>query len=298
MALRRLAAVLLVALAALAAAVPGPARAAPPELASPSPSHVDPALLAIDEAAFLGTPIDGDLPLVGEDGQRFRLSEMFGKPIVLLFSYYSCDGACPVVNQRLAEAVAGAQRFRPGQDYRVLTLSFDRKDSPASVRKFVQTLGPGVAPQAWRFALFADEGDIQRVAEKVGYKYFWSVRDRLFVHPNVAIVLSPQGRVVRYLSSWTMSPRDLELALIESDWNRVTTAGRLIDIAQGICFSYSFKEGRYRLNAPLFIAAGSLTLGFAAIVAGFAVFRRKARRSGGSAAQPGNTARTQEARHA
>jgi protein SCO1/2 len=261
-------------LAALAAALP--ARA---EYGRTPDSHIDPAALAIDESKFIGTPLEGDLALVAEDGRPFRLGELYGKPVLLLFSYYSCDGACPTVNRKLAESIAGARRFRAGEDYHVLTLSFDRKDTPAGAHKFVQVLGADAqATRAWRFALFANGADIKRVAESVGYKFFWSLRDRVFVHPNVLIVLSPEGRVARYLPSWTIAPRDIELALIEADWNRITASTRLLDIAAGICFSYNFKEGRYVLNAPLFIAAGSLSLGFASVIAGFAVFRRSRRK--------------------
>ena len=242
-------------------------------------SHLDASVLAIDEAKFLGAPLGGDLALVDENGREFRLAELFGKPVLLLYSYYSCDGACPTVNRRLAEAIRETQRFRAGQDFHVLTVSFDRKDNVAGIRQFVQTLGLSEeARRSWRFALFADGGDIRRIAEQVGYRWFWSLRDRVFMHPNVLIVLSPEGRVARYLPAWTIGPRDIELALIESDWTRVTGSSRLIDIAAGICFSYSHQEGRYVLNAPLFIAAGSLTLGFASVIAGFSVFRRKKRK--------------------
>lgn len=274
MAVRRHAALLLV--AALAAL---PAHG---EYGRTPDSHVDPAVLAIDEARFLGTPIDGELELVGEDGRRFRLRELFGKPLLLLFGYYGCDGACPTANHRLAEAIAGVKRARAGEDYNVLTLSFDPKDTPRSARKFAQLLGPSAA-RDWRFAVFANGADIRRVTEQVGYRYFWSARDRVFLHPNALIVLSPEGRVARYLSSWTIGPRDVELALVESDWNRVSAGTRLLDIAAGLCFSYSYQEGRYVLNAPLFIAAGSLTLGFASVIGGFAVFRRSRRKEARSA---------------
>ncbi len=238
-------------------------------------SHFDGQALAIEEAKFIGTPLGADLALEDESGARFRLGDLFGKPTLLLFSYYGCDGACPAVNRGLAQAIAGVKRFRAGEDFRVLTLSFDAKDKPAAVRHFLSTLG--LEPRAqngWRFALFAERSDIRRVAESVGYRYFWSVRDRVFVHPAVLIVLSPEGRVARYLPAASIGPRDIELALIESDWNRVKGSSNLIDLAVGACFSYSYKEGRYVLNAPLFIAAGSLSLGVGALVLSFSFFRR------------------------
>lgn len=247
-------------------------------------SHIDVNALAIDEPKFLGTPLEESLAFIGEGGERFRLKDLLGKPVLLLFSYYSCDGACPTVNRRLAEAIVNMKRFRPADDFHVLTVSFDRKDTLAGIRQFVQTLGlEQRGYRGWRFAVFADGTDIKRIAEQVGYRYFWSVRDRVFVHPAVLIVLSPEGRVARYLPAASIGPRDVELALIESDWNRVTASTRLLDIAAGICFSYNFKEGRYVLNAPLFIAAGSLTLGVVLLILSFTVFGRFRKKEGNGA---------------
>jgi protein SCO1/2 len=236
-------------------------------------SHFDAGLLSIDETRFLGAPLGGDLALLDEAGKRFTLGELFGKPTLLLFSYYSCDGACPAVNRQLAQTIGGVKRLRAGEDFRVLTLSFDPRDRPADLRKFVAA--GGIEPGAgWRFALFAEAGDVKRIAESVGYRYFWSVRDRLFVHPAVLIVLSPEGRVARYLPAASIGPRDVELAIIESAGASATGIARIVDLAANACFSYSYKEGRYVLNAPLFVAAGSLTVGVGALILSFSVFRR------------------------
>jgi protein SCO1/2 len=247
---------------------------------APSPSHIDPALLAIDEAKYLGAPLPGDVELIAEDGRRLALGELFGKPLLLVLSYYGCDGSCPVMNRALAEAIARVQRFRPERDYRVLTLSFDAKDDLSALRQFASSLPiPPEARYGWYFTLAASRSAIERVTEAAGYRFFWSVRDRIFVHPAAIVVLSPAGRIARYLPAASIEARDVELALIEADWERVTQSARVLDLLAGACFSYSYKDGRYVLNIPLFVAAGSVTLGAALVILSFSWFGRLRRRS-------------------
>ncbi len=235
-------------------------------------------MLIIDQEKYLGVPLDGEVALVGQDGKGFRLKEWLGKPLILVLSYFTCDGACPTINRAMARTVLAAERFRPGKDYRVLTLSFDPNDTPQSMHHFVHKVGlPEEARRGWRFALFKHKENIARFTGRLGYRYFWSARDKVFMHPNVYLFVSPQGRVVRYLYGAKISPRDIELAVIESDWNRLTSSSRAIDILSGVCFSYNFKEGRYTLNYPLFVAAASLILGVAAVVFSFIVYRHRKR---------------------
>lgn len=235
--------------------------------------------LAIDEQRFLGTPLDADLALVDHRGRHFKLGELMGRPTLLVFSYYTCDGTCPVINRQLAEAIAGVKRFRAGTDFNVITVSFDKKDGVRDIEHFLKQIGVDDPDQkGWRIAVFSDGEDIKRIAEKVGYKWFWSLRDRVFVHPSVMMVLSPELRLVRYLPAYSIGPSDVELGLIESDWGKITGSAKLLDIARGVCFSYSYKDGRYVVNAPLFIAAGSVSIGALSIIAAFGVYRRKKRK--------------------
>lgn len=283
MAVRRVAGVFLVSaprgivvLAALFGALVAPVRA---DHGRAPASHLDPAVLAIDEAKHLGAPLPPDVPLIGEDGQRFALGALFGKPLLLLLSYYGCDGSCPVMNRLLAETIGGVKRFRAGEHFRVLTLSFDAKDDLHALQQFARALA--IAPETrsgWHFALAANRDAIERVASAAGYRYSWSVPDRVFVHPAVLIVLSSEGRIARYLPATSIGPRDIELALIEADWNRAARSGRVLDLLAGACFSYSYKDGRYVLNVPLFAAAGSVTLGAVLLILSFSVFGGLARK--------------------
>ncbi len=266
------------ALAVLLAAVALPTFALPGAPGGgPQRSTLDPAVLRIDETRHLGTRIDPDLRLIDAEGRRFRLGDLYGKPLVLVLSYYGCDGACPALNGNLRQTIEAVRRYRIGSDYRVLTVSFDRHDTPARARAFVKRLGgmPPALSAGWRHAVLADPADIPRLTEAVGYRYFWSVQDRMFVHPNAYVFLSPEGRIVRYLYGLKIGPRDFELALVDAAWDRIASSGRVLDLLVGVCFSYSYADGRYVLNYPLFAGIGALALGIGLVVFSLTVFRRR-----------------------
>lgn len=244
------------------------------------PTAIDPASLAIDEAKHLGQALDRNMLLRDEQGRNLRLGELIGKPLILIFSYYRCDGSCPTQNRRMAETLLTASRFRPGADYRVLTVSFDSKDDATHLQHFAQMLNlPEEAHAGWRLTVAQRPEELKRLLDTVGFKFFWSVRDQVFLHPNVFMVINPDGRVARYLYGVSISPRDIELAVIEANGGRIASASQAIDFLTGICFSYSFSDGRYVLSYPLFIAIGSMTLGASLVAFSFLVYRnRKPRR--------------------
>ncbi len=239
-------------------------------------SAIDPALLQIDELGHLGTPLAGALRLADQNGHRFTLGELRGQPAILILSYYGCDGACSTFNRSLALALEGVSRFRIGSDYRVLTVSFDRADTPARAREFIAKAGiPAALQPGWRYAVLENERDISRLTGALGFNFFWSRADQVFLHPNVMIFLTPDGRIARYLYGNHAGPREIELALIEADWNRIANSTNLFDMLSGACYSYSYADGRYRFNPSLLAGLGSLLLGVSAIALGAFIHRRK-----------------------
>jgi len=240
-------------------------------------STIDPKVVAIDERSHLGVRVDGRYRLRDARGKTLTLESFRGKPLILLFSYYTCDGVCGTINRHLQSLIDGVQRYQAGKDFAVLTVSFDRNDDAAAIAAFQQR-NRLVDKPGWTLAILEDPADIVPLTSSVGVRFFWSYRDRVFVHPNAFIFVSPEGRVVRYLYGTLVTAKDVELALIDANWEKIAESGKLIDILAGVCFSYNFKEGRYTINVPLFVGMGSLLLGIGLVIVSFLVARKKMQR--------------------
>lgn len=257
--------------------------AAPPYGALAGESTIDPALMQIEESKYLGSPINEAYRLVDVEGKEFTLGDMMGKPLILLFSYYGCDGTCPTLNTNLKQVLSKIERFKIGQDYRVLTVSFDKNDTVKKMVDFAeQIVIPEQMREGWRHAIVKrKETDIDNLTASFGYNYFWSKADQVFLHPNVLILITPEGRIARYIYGTAIDKDTLELALIDADWNRISNSSNVIDILTGVCYSYNFQEGKYTLNYSLFVGVGSLLFGISLVFFSILIFylkRKKLRR--------------------
>lgn len=241
-----------------------------------SPSHVDPEIMKINEQQYLGVSLDSDYRLIDSAGKEFSLAEMSGKPYLLVLSYYDCDGACSLINKNLKNTLSQVDAWTLGKDFRVLTVSFDRNDTPETLQMFLHHAGfvDGL-PDGWRMAMLKDPADIERLTGSVGYKFFWEPRDRVFLHPNVYLMVSPEGRVVRFLYGSTISAQDVEYSITKAFGNELS-ASNVINFILGACYSYNYKDGKYSLNYPLFIALGSLVIGIVGLIWGSIVMRQRA----------------------
>ena len=278
MVLRRFAGLLLVS-GALAVGLAPTAHA----VSEPSKQSVaDPSVLQIDESRYLGNRLRAETVLTDEQGKDFRIGELLGKPLILLLSYYGCDGTCPTMNRELAGVLAKVERFKLGKDYRVLTVSFDARDTPELASKFLaQAAGVPESLKSveggWRHTI-VKTGDVNGFAGEVGFRFFWSDAAKAFMHSNVLVFLTPEGRVARYIYGTRMDAEAIRLALIDADWERISSTTAVFDMMTGACYSYNYAEGRYQLNYSLLAGVGSLVFGVSLMVLGALLYRRKMKR--------------------
>lgn len=242
---------------------------------------VDTSIMQIDESRYLGTRLRVETVLTDSAGRDFAVGDMLGKPVILLLSYYGCDGTCPAMNMELAKVLAKVKRFRLGEDYRVLTVSFDARDSEQTAASFLTKTGAMVpeSMDGWRHAVVKNR-DVAGFSGDIGFRFFWSDAANAFMHPNVLVFLTPQGRVARYIYGTRMDASTVELALTDADWDRISNSTAVFDILAGACFSYNYTEGRYEPNYAQLIGIGSFLLGVTLMGYGAWAYNRGRRRRG------------------
>ena len=248
----------------------------------PSISDADPELLKIEEVKFLGLKLDENLAITASDGRETTLGEFKGRPLILILSYFTCEGICPAFNADLMSVlkkVVSFSRVKPGVDFNVLTLSFDKNDNKESSGMFMKSMNmPKSLSESWRVGVFKNQEDIKKTASALGFNFFWSPGDHVFLHPSVYYFISPDLRVERILKSMVAEPRDMELAIIDAKFDKLRPSDAM-NMALGMCYSYNYKEGKYHLNYPMFISFGSMLTGAAVFILAARVYKRKVKDS-------------------
>ena len=186
-----------------------------------------------------------DVEFRDEQGRLVRLGEYFGhKPVVLAFVYYDCPMLCTMVLSSITSTL-GVLSLDPGKDFELVMVSFDPRETPAlAASKKAEYLRRYDRPEAadgWHF-LTGDPLSIERLTRAAGFRYTWDEETQQFAHPAGIVVLTPDGRLARYLFGLEYGPRDLRLALVEASEGRIGTA---VDAALLYCYHYDPMTGRY-----------------------------------------------------
>lgn len=239
----------------------------PGSIRRPAPADV---VKAVGVDQKLGDQIPLDLVFYDEAGNQVRLGDYFGKrPVVLAPVYYQCPMLCTMTLNGLTTS------FKPlslniGQDYDVVTVSFDPTEKPplAAAKKATylkQYNRPG-AEAGWHF-LTGDEESIRKLMSAIGFRYTYDAKTKQYAHASSIMVLTPQGRLSRYFYGLEYSTRDIRLGLVEASENKI---GTLSDALILLCYHYDAATGKYSLAVMKSLrVAGVLTV---VGIAGFVAF--------------------------
>lgn len=212
----------------------------------------------------LAARIDTDLTFVNEKGQQVKLSSLVDgtRPTVVAFVYHTCPMLCSLVLDGLADAVARTDEIALGEEYQVLAVSVDPRDTPAradSVKARYARLGDLGDLDAFHLWTLAPghEQDVETLADAVGFEYAFDIRTGEYAHNAALILLSPEGKITRYLYGIDHAPFDFRLAVVEAGEG---TVGSTLDKFLVTCFEYDHDAQAYSLAILNWTKLGGLLL--------------------------------------
>jgi protein SCO1/2 len=225
----------------------------------PPPREATPGVL--QEIGFdqkLGDRIPLDLAFKDETGKDVKLGDYFGKkPVVLSLVYYQCPMLCTISLNGLAGALE-VLSFVPGQEFEVVTVSFDPKEGPvlaaAKKKTYLTRYKRPEAHRGWHF-LTGPKASIDALTHAVGFRYVWDEATKQFAHPAGILVATPDGRIANYLFGVEYSPKDLRLALVDAAGGKI---GGVVDEVLLYCYQYDPHTGRYSASILNLVRIGGL----------------------------------------
>jgi len=193
----------------------------------------------------LGAQVPLGLRFLDETGRTVSLSDYFGeRPVILTLVYFRCQDLCPLTLDGLVRTLR-ALSFNIGNQFDVLTVSFDPQDNPAlaTAKKndLISQYSRPQAASAWHF-LTGEKAAIERLTQAVGFRADYNQQTTWFGHATGIMLLTPQGKIARYFYGIEFSPRDLRLGLIEAASERI---GSPIDQLLLFCYHYDPTTGKY-----------------------------------------------------
>jgi protein SCO1/2 len=233
----------------------------------------------------IGEQVPLDLAFRDEAGRDVRLEDYFGKkPVILVLAYYHCPMLCDMVLQGVVTTLKPLT-FDAGKEFDVVVASIDPDETPEMAadqeRDIVARYGRAGGAEGFHF-LTGPQASIDALTRAVGFRYVYEKERDEYAHPAGLVILTPGGRVSRYLFGIDYPPRDVRLGLIESTRDKLGTA---VDSLLLYCYHYNPAIGRY--SSAVFnilrLAAGATLIGLVTLVV---VLRRRESRQPAQPAGP------------
>ncbi len=217
-------------------------------------------------------PLDARFTL--EDGSPAALRDLIHVPTVLALVYYRCPNACDYLLTGMASVLASVDAV-PGRDFQVITLTIDPRETTIDALKAkkvgLESIEEPFPAEDWRF-LTGDERNIRAVADAIGFHYVREGGE--FDHPLGLVILSPKGKIVRYMTGTDFLPIDLKMSFLEASTG---TVGPTIAKVLRYCLSYDPQKHGYVFNTLK--VTGIVTLALAAGLVLYLVLSGRRRRA-------------------
>lgn len=194
-------------------------------------------------------------------GNTFELYSLLDqKPLIISPVYTRCHSLCGVISNGVQQVITELGSL--GKDFTMVSFSFDSSDRRLNLATYENRWK--MDGKSWK-TISASGEEIQRLLTSIDYQYDYDPSTKEFNHPSILIVLTPAGKISRYIYGINPSKKDIRLAVIEAMAEK-TRPG----IIKGFylrCFGYDPVLKTYKMDWR-FIISTSAGLLMIALVSG------------------------------
>jgi len=207
----------------------------------------------------LGKKIELELNFKDENNQPVKLKKYFNsQPVLISIIYYNCPSLC---NFHLNGLFTGLKQLALewNSNYQLVIVSMDdREKADLAKEKKSNYLKEfkGLKKNNIHF-LTGTAGNIKKLADDLGFPFYYDDETEQFAHSPVAYTLSQKAMISRYLYGIEFSSKTLKLALLEAGSGKV---GNVIDRILLFCYRFNAKENQYTLYAVNIMKVGGVLI--------------------------------------
>lgn len=214
------------------------------------------------EGVGITEKLDGQIPLdlefKDETGKTIKLGEYFdsSRPVIITPVFYRCRNLCTETLNGLTAAMKELE-WSVGDDFQVVTFSINHEENYrlAQVKKtaYLGAYEREEAVDGWHF-LTGDQASIKALTDSMGFGFKYIERTGDFAHAASIIIVTPEGRISRYLNTMIPETQTMDKALIEAS---AGTIGSRWDRVVLWCSTFDPAAGKYVIAARKVMALGA-----------------------------------------
>jgi protein SCO1/2 len=223
--------------------------------------------------SYVGEVLEMDIPFHNEINNFVKISDLFDgkRPVMLSFNYSNCPKLCSVQLENMTLAlreVSSKGKLAVGKDFQVVSISIDPTEQTVRAReakeKYLHLYNRSESSDGWHF-LTGDRKNIRFMADQCGFRYKYVPEQKLYSHPPVFILLSPKGKIVRYIHGLDYDPNTIKLALVEAAEGKIGSPINILSYGLG-CFSFNESTGKYTFQAMAIMRIGGALTAFVMVL--------------------------------
>jgi protein SCO1/2 len=238
----------------------------------------------------LGDTLPLELTFKDSTGKTVQIGDYLDgdRPVILTLVYYNCPMLCNMILNGLIEGMADLE-WTTASDFQVISVSIDAREGPELAAKkkisYLEQYAKPNAGQGWHF-LTGERDNIKALAEAVGFGFKYDADRMEYAHGAAIFMVSPKGKLTRYLYGVQFPAKQLKLALTEAGEGKL---GSAVDQFVLRCYHFDPDSRKYGIYVwGVMRAGGLLTILLVGLM--LAVFWRRERRRGTVSADADPTA--------